>query len=76
MPVISTRCTGPVELLENGKYGLLTEHGSEDIQKAIELLIEDRDKLFYYKEMAKKRKRFFDVDNSVKEWERILDKDM
>ncbi|MBS7182890.1 MAG: glycosyltransferase [Eubacterium sp.] len=73
VPVVSTRCTGPIELLDNGKYGLLTEHGSEDIQKAIELLIEDRDKLCYYKEMAKKRKKFFDVDNGVKEWEKVLD---
>ena len=73
IPVVSTRCTGPVELLDNGKYGLLTEHSSEDIQEAIESLIKDDNKLYYYKEMAKKRKEFFNVENSIKEWEKVLD---
>lgn len=75
VPVISTRCTGPVELLDDGKYGVLTGHEKDDLKEAIESLIEDRDKLSYYKEMTNRRKEFFNVENSVKEWEKILDND-
>lgn len=75
VPVVSTRCTGPVELLDNGKYGVLTGNEKDDLKEAIESLIEDRDKLSYYKKMTNRRREFFNVETSVKEWEKILDED-
>ena len=74
IPVISTKCTGPIELLDNGKYGVLTDHGTCNIQEAISNLISDKDELNYYKEMAHERKSFFEVKQSIKRWENILDK--
>lgn len=74
VPVVSTRCTGPVELLDNGKYGILTGHESNDIQRAVESLITDYNKLDYYKKTISSRKQFFNIENSIKKWEKILDK--
>lgn len=74
IPVISTRCTGPVELLENGKYGMLIGHESSDIKNAIEELIMDKEKLENYRKTTLLRKGFFEVEKNIKEWEKILDR--
>ena len=74
IPVISTRCTGPIELLENGKYGMLIGHESSDIQNAIEELIMDKEKLENYRKMVSLRKSFFEVEKNIKEWETVLDR--
>lgn len=73
VPVISTKCTGPIELLENGKYGMLIGHKSLDIKKAVESIVDDHNKLEHYKNISIERKEFFDVKSSIKKWEEILD---
>lgn len=73
VPVISTKCTGPIELLENGKYGMLIGHKSLDIKKAVESIVDDHNKLEHYKKISIERKEFFDVKSNIKKWEEILD---
>lgn len=71
-PVISTRCAGPTELLDNGKYGILA-NDNRDLKESIKYLISDKKAYFDYKEKVKGRKKFFDIDRSVGEWEQLLD---
>lgn len=73
VPVISTKCTGPIELLEDGKYGMLIGHKSLDIKKAVESIVDDHNKLEHYKKISIERKEFFDVKSNIKKWEEILD---
>jgi Glycosyltransferase len=40
-PIVSTKITGPVELLENGKYGLLIDKTEEGIESGLEKMILD-----------------------------------
>lgn len=72
-PVISTRCTGPIELLENGKYGLLVDNNVSALRDGIADILENKEKLADLKSMACKRKEFFDIKKSIKKWETILD---
>ena len=71
VPVISTRCTGPVELLDEGKYGILV-HQEELAQTIIELL-DNEERYNYYKEKVKERKEFFNITKSIQRWEELID---
>ena len=73
-PTISTKCTGPIELLENGKYGILVEADEIELKKAIELMVSNYEEREYYSKRAKERIEFFDIDRSIKKWEEILDR--
>jgi glycosyltransferase involved in cell wall biosynthesis len=72
-PIVSTKCTGPIELLENGKYGVLVENNAKGIYEGILSIIQDSDKYEHYKKMLKERKNFFELRESVKNWENVLD---
>lgn len=52
IPVISTYCSGPNELLEDGKYGLLVDNNEEDLYRGIKSIIEDEKLRMYYKQQA------------------------
>lgn len=72
-PVISTYCTGPTELLDNGEYGMLVENSEDGLYYGLSELLKSNDKLESYKRKACKRKKFFDIESTIKRWETILD---
>lgn len=72
-PVISTMCTGPIELLDEGKYGKLVENSENGIYDGLKELIANPNILEHYKKQTFLRKEFFDVNTCVKEWEKLLD---
>lgn len=41
IPVITTRCAGMDEILNNGEYGLIVENSEEDLKNAMESLLKD-----------------------------------
>ena len=47
LPIVSTKTTGPVELIDNDKYGLLTEHDDESIYQAVKKMIDDEMGYFF-----------------------------
>lgn len=72
-PVISTACTGPKELLNDGEYGVITENNENDLFEGLRRVLIDEE---YRKEMSYKsldRRKFFDTKNAVERWEEILD---
>lgn len=42
VPIISTRCGGPEEVLQYGKYGILTENDKENLYIAVEQFLKDK----------------------------------
>lgn len=72
-PVISTKCTGPIELLDGGKYGMLVDNSKEGLVQGIKKMIDDKQLYWKYKQMSKERKNFFDVDSCIKEFEKIFE---
>lgn len=61
LPVISTKTTGPVELLDNDRYGILTEHDDDSIYKAVKRMIDDDFLREYYHNKSLERAEFFDI---------------
>ena len=75
IPVISTNCSGPVELLDNGLYGKLVKNDEESIYKGIKEILNDKLIYNYYKDMAKKRGQHFKLRQRITEIEKLLDEE-
>jgi glycosyltransferase involved in cell wall biosynthesis len=74
-PVMSTSCTGPVELLDGGKYGTIVENSTEGIYKGIKELLDNPEELDMLRKKANKRADFFDLQQTVNQVVALLDGD-
>lgn len=66
-PVISTNCTGPNEILDHGKYGLIVENSEEGLYNGIKKVLDNPDLLSQYRKKAKERKEFFNENKIIKQ---------
>lgn len=75
-PIISTSCTGPTELLDSGKYGVLIP--SEDVEAlkdSIRMMVNDEEKRKKYAELSLERSKIFNIDSIMKQIEELLDEE-
>lgn len=73
-PVIATKCVGPIELLENGKYGLMAETESvNSLVEKMKKLILDEELRKKYSELSKERAKIFNIKRTMQEIEDLLD---
>ena len=75
VPVISTECTGPCEILDNGKYGLITENNRNGLFLGIRLFADHPEIVEIYREKAKERIDFFCEDTILKQITDLFEKD-
>lgn len=76
LPVIATNCTGPKEILENGKYGILVNINSvKELKNSIRILLKDKIQREKYKKLAIKRAILFENKSIIKKIEDILDEE-
>ena len=73
IPVVSTKCSGPIEILRNGENGLLVENSEEGLYKGLKEIINSNELYINYKNRAVKEGTKFGVDNFIKSVEEILD---
>lgn len=73
IPVVSTKCSGPIEILRNGENGLLVENSEEGLYKGLKEIINSDELYMNYKNKAIKEGTRFGVDNFIKSLEEILD---
>ena len=55
VPVVSTKTSGPIEILDNSQYGLLCEHDDESMYQAVKRMYEDKALRGCYSERGRKR---------------------
>ena len=72
-PVISTECTGPKELLEDGTYGMIVENSDIGLAVGLEKMLTDKNLREYMRKKACERKEFFSAKNLTEAWEDVLD---
>lgn len=60
IPILSTDCTGPNEILDRGKYGKIVENSEEGLYNGLRQFAQNPDLLKEYKEKAFQRQDFFD----------------
>lgn len=76
VPVVSTDCpSGPVELLNNGEYGILVEsQNKEEMCNAIKNMLNDKDVRKLYQLKGLERVEHFDESNIIPQLEEIFTK--
>jgi len=67
VPVLSTDCTGPKEILDNGKYGMIVENSEEGLYNGLKTLYDDPGLLEEYRKKAVERMSFFDEERILKQ---------
>lgn len=72
LPVIATHITGPKELLDEGKYGVLVEKDETSIYHGIVSVIESDEQRKYYTQKSLERSRCFDINYSMVEIYNVL----
>lgn len=72
-PVLSTRCSGPVELLENGKYGMIVENSETGLYEGLKQLLLNSDERKKYELLSAQRKSFFNINHIMAQIENLID---
>ena len=73
-PVISTECSGAVELLgEHDEYGVVVGNNEEALYEGIKDLLSNKEKIQYYHEKAMERALFFKKETRVREVEEMFE---
>ena len=73
MPILSTYCTGPDELLDYGRYGMLVENNEKGLYSGIKAFYNSTKLLHRYSHRSKERMEFFDMHYRIKEIEKLFE---
>jgi len=75
IPIVSTNCkTGPKELLQNGKYGLLTKVAdAEDLAEKMIQLAKDESLREHFSEISRDQIYLFDQEKFKERWVKLID---
>lgn len=71
-PVCTVDVSGMREMLGDSEYGLVTENDEEALYQGIKSLLDDSEKLFYYKKQAQIRGKAFSTEETVRKVEKML----
>lgn len=75
IPVMSTRCVGPVELLKNGEAGMLVDNTSDGIKNGLRELLVNSDTYEKSLEIAFRNTDNFDLHKQINKIEKLLSGD-
>lgn len=73
LAIVTTDCSGPCELIDNGKYGILVGNTTDGIYDGLKTLLMDGSLLKKYKLLSKKRSSIFNVRKNIQRLEQIID---
>ena len=74
VPVCTVEVSGMKEMLgENDEYGIVTENDEDALYEGIRYLLDDPEKLAYYKKMAGIRGKDFSTEKTVRAVEELLE---
>jgi glycosyltransferase involved in cell wall biosynthesis len=72
-PVVSTRTSGPIEIIDNDKYGLLCDHDDESIYRAVRRMFDDAELRLRYSEAAINRVERFSPANFNRAFDKLME---
>jgi glycosyltransferase involved in cell wall biosynthesis len=67
LPVVSTKTTGPIELIDNDKYGILVDHDDDSIYQGVKRMIDDEQLRLHYHQMSLERAKIFNIEETMKQ---------
>ena len=72
LPIVSMNCSGPNELLDNGRYGCLC-NTYDNLEQALYHAVSDMYYLQELKKKSKERQSFFDIHKTINQVESLFD---
>ena len=72
IPVITTNCSGMIEILGENEFGIIVNNDEESLYKGLTNLLLNNNIIREYAEKAKQRGKSFKLDKSMKKIERLL----
>lgn len=73
IPVVTTDCAGMRDILGDSEYGLIIENSEDALYFALKDLIVNPDKIRELKFKAEKRKKFFDLNERLRDFEALFE---
>lgn len=73
VPVISVKCSGASELLDDGKYGLLVENDDDALYEGMKQILNDKELYLEMQSLAQRRGSYFSKKSRIADIEKILD---
>ncbi len=73
LPVVTTRCAGMDEILDNGKYGIIVDNSEEDLYSALKNIFENRIILDKLKESVIKQSEKINSTTAINEYTELFD---
>ena len=73
VPVMSTDCTGPTEILNGGKFGILMTNSTDGIYKGMKQVIENPEILPDLQKKSIERRDFFNLDEVLNQICELVD---
>ena len=67
LPILSTKCTGPTEILNGGEFGILVSNDEDGIYQGMKSVLDNKDCLGYYRQQSLKRYHRFDENVIIEE---------
>lgn len=65
IPVVATKTAGPMEILDNDKFGLLCDHDDESIFQSVKKMYDDESLRRNYSQVGRERVKDFSVDRTM-----------
>ncbi len=72
LPVVSTKVTGSIELIDNDQYGILVDHDDESIYQGVKRMIDDNELRLHYHQRSLERAKIFNIQETMKQVFEIL----
>ena len=72
LPIISTECAGPIELLDHGKYGILVKNSTMGIYEGLLMLANNPRIINGLKKKSLERSESFDYNKSIRFFDNII----
>lgn len=73
IPVVATKTAGAIELLENGKYGILTEHDDVSIFEGLKQMVDNKELRELFKKKSAERALIFDTNHTMKSIYKLIE---
>lgn len=72
LPIVTTNCSGMSEILNDGRYGVITENDTDSLYEGVKTFLTNPDFLRLYKRSSQKRGQDFSIDALMPQVESLL----
>ena len=74
-PIITTHVSGTMEMLDDGRYGMIVENSAQGLYEGLKQILFDQMLRNDYKEKAEQRKNYFNEEEIINQFEAMCLKD-